>query len=218
MKNVLGRLQNIPRQDRQRELRLNPVSDGFVGAELDIKSRNKQAMPRRKVRTELRKRISVGRGLALTAGALPVPTKDQDEDRETWIPMERSHIERPQSPLKTACTVEDIAKPVQPVVTVSRNAKVEEHPRNRRSPREEVLVMHQLSCVTAPFRHDSESSDSEMSEEDHSMNDEDESDADEVTSWAPSVYLTRTPTISDETSYFENAMYSLGVVDTTDSV
>lgn len=217
-KKITCRLRNLPKQDRNSESRLNfeSVSDGFVGTEMITKPVNRQYVPRKKAKVEPKKKSIVKRELALVFGTLPGPTKDQDEDLQTLLPMDRSRSGRAHIQSKLAHTMVDVAQPIRPMIPLSRrSAKADEYLRDR-LPQEEELVRNQLACVTAPLRQDSDSSASELSEEERSSEDDDDSNA-EASSRSRSMESINAPSEFDETTYFEEAMYNLGVTGTTSS-
>jgi hypothetical protein len=80
-KDVASTMKISPRKGRQKGLPTNPDAalDGFVGAELNTKSRSRQIVQQRKHRTSSRRKTPNSRGLVLASGALPMPTENRDD-------------------------------------------------------------------------------------------------------------------------------------------
>jgi hypothetical protein len=79
-KDVASAMKSCPRKGRQKGLptNLDAAFDGFVGAELNTKSRSRQLVQQRKHRISLRRKTPNSRELVLASGALPMPIENRD--------------------------------------------------------------------------------------------------------------------------------------------
>lgn len=190
--------QSVPRLGAH--VGLNSIADGFEAQEFVITQTRKS--PRRKKNLAREPKATLMMPvLELSNGLLPPPAIHDS----IYLPT------RTQTKVDLSCT-ETATRPGQLTLTKPESASKPEHTEKRDAQRLETIVRNQLSCITAPVRHDTESSDSDAIPEHHGNDDEENDYSDGTDDTTHSFHFgspTRRPTLVDDTSYFEAAMHHL---------
>lgn len=182
--------------------------DGFIGSELSsvLKKRSRQ----RGKTAPVERNIAATRGLVLAGGFLPVSTV---ESNEIPIPTERFNsrcYDHSQAP----CVPEhfqDMTRRGQLPVVKNQSVAEDEQIGKHRSQQWDMAVRNQLSSITAPVRHVSESSELGPSTEESFYSSEDVSDTDSnnATSSSQLVPMVRAPSRVASPSYLDHTIYHL---------
>lgn len=191
------------------------VAEAFDASELKTLSAGK---PRRRGKIASRQdKPKAADGLTLISGLLPTPTFHCTNSSVTSGDMTATHHGRLYTSLRdTSVRTDHVPNQSEIAKTSVVDGRQVQH---READRWERAVRGQLASITAPIRHDSESSGS-GTEDPSVVHDEDDDDIEglDTTSQSNSIVGPRRSTFVDDQRYFEQAMHYLDANEDGESV